>query len=58
MSEEIVQEEMVAISRYEYETLIRSNLKLSAYERYGVDNWSGHDEAMKFYRKLLEEEEL
>jgi hypothetical protein len=47
-------EETVTISKKEYDELLEESKKLSALESWGVDNWSGYDEAM---RDLRENEE-
>ncbi len=47
-------EEMVSISKKEYETLKDNSLLLECLERGGVDNWEWYGEAMKEYAKLSE----
>ena len=42
--------EPVTISRAEYERLQDRDYLLSCLEEWGVDNWSGYDEAMHLYR--------
>ena len=42
-------EEMVTITKEEYDNLLDSDSKLSALEGAGVDNWEGYDYAMEEY---------
>jgi hypothetical protein len=44
-------EEMVTISKKEYEDLLEESSKLSCLEAAGVDNWSGYDFAMEMFRE-------
>jgi hypothetical protein len=48
------EEEMVTISKAEYESLLDDRNKLECLDAMGVDNWQGYDDAMQMYR---EEEE-
>lgn len=43
-------EEMVTISKSEYESLKEDSEKLNALECLGVDNWCGYDDAMNYLR--------
>jgi len=49
-------EEMVTISKSEYESLLEDSLWLSALEAAGVDNWQGYDSAREIYEEMQEEE--
>ncbi|MBF0208475.1 MAG: hypothetical protein HQK53_16480 [Oligoflexia bacterium] len=49
-------ENTVTITEKEYKNLKIRDLKLSALEQEGVDNWVGYDEAMKVYRNWKEAE--
>ena len=42
-------EEMITISKEEYDKLIERNTWISALEEAGVDNWEGYDEAIKIF---------
>ena len=42
-------EELIAISKKEYEALKQDSNKLEALVCFGVDNWCGYDEAMSEY---------
>lgn len=46
-------QEMVTITKKEYEELLNDSAFLSCLEACGVDNWSGYSDA----RQMLEEEE-
>jgi len=46
--------EMITISIKKYEALLEDSKKLSFLEMFGVDNWSGYEEAM---REMREEDE-
>lgn len=56
MVKEVKDEEMVTITRKEYDSLQRSERKLCALENGGVDNWSWYSEAMSEFYKEEEEE--
>lgn len=45
-----MEEEMVTISKTQYEELLDCELKLLALEDAGVDNWGYYGEAMEQYR--------
>lgn len=49
-------EKTITITQEEYDMLLDSQVKLSALEYAGVDNWEGYGEAMKIYREGLGEE--
>ena len=49
-------ENTVTITEREYRNLKNRDLKLSALEQEGVDNWVGYDDAMKVYREWKEED--
>ena len=52
-----MQEEMILISKAEYESLQEDSLRLSYLEGYGVDNWCGYGDAMDdFYADLTDED--
>ena len=44
-------EEMVTITKKEYEQLVDDSEKLCALENAGVDNWDGYDYAMQLYHE-------
>lgn len=48
-------EEMVSITRKQYDCWQDREDKLSALEEMGVDNWSGYDDAMQLYREYQQE---
>lgn len=50
-------QEMVTISKKEYESLLDDSFKLSCFEGAGVDNWCGYDYAMQEYRNNSEEDD-
>jgi hypothetical protein len=45
------QEEMVTITKSEYEDLLLSEAKLNALECWGVDNWGGYGDALREFYK-------
>lgn len=45
-------DEMIEISKEEYELLLEDRMWLDALEEAGVDNWSGFDEARQIYQKM------
>lgn len=47
----------VTISRKEYEELLDSQLRLTALEDAGVDNWGYYGEAMEQYREWKKDNE-
>jgi hypothetical protein len=47
-------EEMVTISKREYDALVANQDELNALQVFGVDNWSGYQSAMRY---LNDEEE-
>lgn len=49
-------EEMVTITKKEYDSLCEDAAKLTALECAGVDNWSGYDFAMDILREQRGEE--
>ena len=49
------EEEMVLISKAEYESLQEDSLRLSFLEAHGVDNWCGYGEAMFDFESIFEE---
>ena len=51
-------EEMVTISKKQYQELLKDSLKLQALDMGGVDNWAWYDEAMHDYDALLQEHGL
>jgi hypothetical protein len=52
MSEKKTQtEELVTITRANYNQLVDDQYKLECLEAAGVDNWSGYDDAMEMYRE-------
>jgi len=48
-------EEMVTITKSEYDSLLEYSRWLSALECSGVDNWSGYDEAKEMLAEWDEE---
>jgi len=44
-------EEMVEITKKEYESLLKDRKWLRALEAAGVDNWEGHDIAIDYYNE-------
>lgn len=40
---------MIEITREEYLQLVAAQRKLGCLEAWGVDNWEGYGEAMKYY---------
>lgn len=44
-------EDTVTISKSEYNSLLRDEQKLQAFESAGVDNWQGYDDAMDILRE-------
>lgn len=46
--------EMITITKGLYDSLIDDSAKLAALENWGVDNWSGYDDAMDEYRNNKE----
>lgn len=46
---------MITIPTRVYDSLMEDSIKLSYLESWGVDNWSGYEEAMDEYRAELEE---
>uniref|UniRef100_A0A6H1ZQ79 Uncharacterized protein n=1 Tax=viral metagenome TaxID=1070528 RepID=A0A6H1ZQ79_9ZZZZ len=49
--------EMITISIKKYEALLEDSKKLSFLEMFGVDNWSGYEDAMREMREEEEDEE-
>lgn len=47
-------EEMITITKSEYESLLDDANKLSCLECMGVDNWCGYGDAMQMYREEKE----
>ncbi len=50
-------EEMVTISKREYDQLYDDSMLLNALRNFGVDNWCGWDEAREEYWAWKEENE-
>jgi hypothetical protein len=50
-------EEMITISKKEYEGLLKAEDKLAALETGGVDNWSGYDDALVLFNSEFNEEQ-
>lgn len=50
-------DEMITITKREYDALKRAELKLDCLEEAGVDNWCGYSEAMKLFRSNGDENE-
>ena len=48
--------ETVTISKTEYDSLYRDQIKLGALLAQGVDNWVGWDDAMESFHEVLSEE--
>lgn len=48
-------EEMVTITREEYDELVDNNLFYECLVGAGVDNWDGYDYAIEQYRELKNE---
>ena len=48
-------EDKIELTKEEYDILQKRDLKLSALESCGVDNWNGYDDAMDMYQDLLKE---
>jgi hypothetical protein len=48
--------EMITIKKSYYDELMRNDLKLSALDAAGVDNWNGYDDAMDIFREWLDED--
>lgn len=44
-------EEMITITKKEYDDLIDSEWELTCLQSAGVDNWSGYDDAMEMYNE-------
>lgn len=57
MTERVIIEEMVEITRDEYDMLLERDRWLSALEAAGVDNWNGWDEARSILREWDEEDD-
>ena len=51
------EDDIVILSKEEYDSLIERNNFLDCLERVGVDNWSGYSEAWDLYNDLCEEED-
>ena len=49
--------DMITIKLDEYNVLHKDQLKLTALENNGVDNWPGYDDSMAEYNEWLDEEE-
>lgn len=49
-------EEPITISEIEYETLTRASLFLDTVEAFGVDYWSGYDDACVNFNEWMERE--
>ena len=49
-------EEMVTITKKEYEQLTYDSRKLEALEAGGVDNWEWYDESLKEFREEEDED--
>jgi hypothetical protein len=47
-----IMEEMVTITKKEYEGLVEDSRKLAALEAAGVDNWQGYDDAMEIMAEI------
>lgn len=45
------------VSMDAYKTLLRRDMKLTALEGAGVDNWEGYDDAMEMSREMAGEDE-
>jgi hypothetical protein len=43
------------INRSEYDDLVKAALWGEALDAAGVDNWQGHDEAVKIYQEMLKD---
>jgi hypothetical protein len=50
-------QEMITIKKSYYDELMENDLKLSALDAAGVDNWVGYDDAMDIFREWLDENE-
>lgn len=50
-------EEMVTITKAEYESLLEDSDKLNRLEAYGVDNWSGYSDALSDEMGIFKDEE-
>ena len=48
--------EMITIKKSYYDELMKNDLKLSALDAAGVDNWNGYDDAMDIFREWLDED--
>lgn len=48
-------QEMVTITKEEYNALCENSDKLSILYSFGVDNWGGYDDAMAAFRDAQEE---
>lgn len=48
-------EEMITITKKEYEELQKDSWKLCCLENYGVDNWCGYSDAMEEYYNEYED---
>lgn len=51
-------EEMVTITKAEYDRLVSSNEELYCLEIAGVDNWEGYSAAMQLFDGEITEDEL
>lgn len=51
-----MEEEMITITKKEYEDLKDDSVRLGFLEQHGVDNWTWYDDAMKDYWIWKEEE--
>jgi len=49
-------EDVVVISKKEYESLVKNTQKLFRLKAYGVDNWSGYSDAMSDSEGIFEED--
>jgi lactate dehydrogenase-like 2-hydroxyacid dehydrogenase len=49
-------EEMITITKKEYDKLLHDQMKLIALEGAGVDNWDGYDDAMEILEEMENEE--
>lgn len=50
-------QEMITIKKSYYDELMENDLKLSALDAAGVDNWVGYDDAMDIFQEWLDENE-
>lgn len=54
MTDNNLPEDMVTISKKEYDSLVEDAFLLQCLRNAGVDNWDGHDHALREYYNVVD----